>query len=114
MGRGTQAAVVIATMAAVAMAVRIDAQSASTALRQAAYIKASNPHMGDHFGNGGKSAALPSTAPSATHAWIKPISSSRKRLSSLNSPYPGSNNQGGMARSRVTWAISLARFLTSA
>ena len=50
---GRQAAVLVATMAAVAMVVRIDAQSASAGLRQAAYIKASNPHMGDHFGNGG-------------------------------------------------------------
>jgi len=41
--------------------VRVDAQSGSPAagaassagLRQTAYIKASNPHMGDHFGNGG-------------------------------------------------------------
>ena len=48
-----QAAVLVAMMAAVAMAVRMDAQSASTGLRQTAYIKASNPHMGDHFGNGG-------------------------------------------------------------
>jgi tartrate dehydratase beta subunit/fumarate hydratase class I family protein len=48
-----QAAVLVATMAAVAMVVRMDAQSASTGLRQTAYIKASNPHMGDHFGNGG-------------------------------------------------------------
>ena len=43
---------------AVAVGVRIDAQSGSTAsgagsLRQTAYVKASNPHMGDHFGNGG-------------------------------------------------------------
>ena len=52
---------VFGLMAAVAMAVRIEAQSspstglgASTAgVRQTAYIKASNPHMGDHFGNGG-------------------------------------------------------------
>src|SRR5438105_10718389 len=48
-----QAAVLIASMAAVALVVRIDAQSASAGLRQTAYIKASNPHMGDHFGNGG-------------------------------------------------------------
>src|SRR5204863_8222707 len=48
-----QAAVLVATMAAVAMVVRMDAQSVSAGLRQAAYIKASNPHMGDHFGNGG-------------------------------------------------------------
>src|SRR5258705_11473383 len=51
--RGGQAAVLVASMAAVAMVVRMDAQSASAGLRQAAYIKASNPHMGDHFGNGG-------------------------------------------------------------
>ena len=51
--RGRQAAVLVATMAAVAMVVRMDAQSAFAGLRQAAYIKASNPHMGDHFGNGG-------------------------------------------------------------
>jgi hypothetical protein len=43
-------------MAAVAMAVRVGAQpgpSGSAGLRQMAYIKASNPRMGDHFGNGG-------------------------------------------------------------
>src|SRR5262245_19805489 len=45
-------------MVAVAMGVRIGAQSGSAApgtgsLRQTAYIKASNPHEGDHFGNGG-------------------------------------------------------------
>src|SRR5512132_1250806 len=67
--RGARVTVIIAgLMAAVAMVVRIDAQSPSTALgarpstspgaggaglRQTAYIKASNPHMGDHFGNGG-------------------------------------------------------------
>ncbi|HYS24340.1 MAG TPA: hypothetical protein VEP46_02015 [Vicinamibacterales bacterium] len=51
-----QAAVIVATMAAVAMAVRVGAQpgpSGSAGLRQMAYIKASNPRMGDHFGNGG-------------------------------------------------------------
>src|SRR5258705_1505934 len=51
-----QAAVIVATMAAVAMAVRVGAQSGpsgSAGLRQMAYVKASNPHMGDHFGNGG-------------------------------------------------------------
>jgi hypothetical protein len=53
MKRGAQTVVVIAAMAAVALVVRIDAQSGSTGLRQTAYIKASNPHMGDHFGNGG-------------------------------------------------------------
>jgi len=42
------------TAVTAAMAVRIDAQqSNTTGLRQTAYIKASNPHMGDHFGNGG-------------------------------------------------------------
>src|SRR5215510_10877694 len=43
-------------MVAVVMGVRIGAQSGSTAtgsLRQTAYVKASNPSMGDHFGNGG-------------------------------------------------------------
>jgi len=51
-----QAAVIVVTMAAVAMAVRVGAQpgpSGSAGLRQMAYIKASNPRMGDHFGNGG-------------------------------------------------------------
>jgi len=51
-----QAAVIVATMAAVAMAVRVGAQpgpSGSAGLRQMAYIKASDPRMGDHFGNGG-------------------------------------------------------------
>jgi hypothetical protein len=51
-----QAAAIVATMAAVAMAVRVGAQpgpSGSAGLRQMAYIKASNPRMGDHFGNGG-------------------------------------------------------------
>ncbi len=33
--------------------VRIEAQAKTGKLTQAAYIKASNPHMGDHFGNGG-------------------------------------------------------------
>jgi len=33
--------------------VRIEAQSAQGQLRQSAYIKSSNPHAGDHFGNGG-------------------------------------------------------------
>ena len=59
--RGTQVAAIVALMAAAAMGVRVHAQSkAATAggantsgLRQTAYIKASNPHMGDHFGNGG-------------------------------------------------------------
>ena len=60
MKRARHAAVVVAAMAAVAMVVRIDAQSAGPptrlgagGLRQTAYVKASNPHMGDHFGNGG-------------------------------------------------------------
>src|SRR5215470_13055929 len=61
MNRAGQAAIVVAAMMAVAMGVRIGAQSGSTsrsgagsaALLQTAYVKASNPHMGDHFGNGG-------------------------------------------------------------
>src|SRR5215470_19530568 len=61
MNRAGQAAIVAAAMMAVAMGVRIGAQSGSTstsgagsaALLQTAYVKASNPHMGDHFGNGG-------------------------------------------------------------
>ena len=59
--RAGQAATIVAAMMAVAVGVRIGAQSGSTtasgtdsaALRQTAYVKASNPHMGDHFGNGG-------------------------------------------------------------
>jgi hypothetical protein len=61
MNRAGQAATIVAAMMAVAVGVRIGAQSGSTtasgtdstALRQTAYVKASNPHMGDHFGNGG-------------------------------------------------------------
>jgi len=53
MRRARQAAAIVVTMAAVAMAVRVGAQSGAAGLRQTAYIKASNPHMGDHFGNGG-------------------------------------------------------------
>jgi FG-GAP repeat protein len=59
MNRAGQAAIVVAAMVAVAMGVRMGAQSSSTTaadstpLRQTAYVKASNPHMGDHFGNGG-------------------------------------------------------------
>src|SRR5881392_2712737 len=56
-----RALVLVLSVTAVATAVRIDAQSKpSTApgagaggLRQTAYVKASDPHMGDHFGNGG-------------------------------------------------------------
>jgi hypothetical protein len=50
---GTLAAVVIASVVAVGTVVRIEAQSPPGQLRQAAYVKASNPHAGDHFGNGG-------------------------------------------------------------
>jgi FG-GAP repeat len=60
MKRARVAAVLLVSMTAVAMIVRLDAQTPSTglgagagALRQTAYIKASNPHEGDHFGNGG-------------------------------------------------------------
>ena len=47
--------VLIAAVAAVSMAagVRMDAQAKTGKLTQTAYIKASNPHMGDHFGSGG-------------------------------------------------------------
>ncbi len=58
--RGRHLAALVVVVAA-GMSVRINAQSSSsgatganaTGLRQTAYIKASNPHMGDHFGNGG-------------------------------------------------------------
>jgi FG-GAP repeat len=58
MNRAGQAAIIVAAMVAVAMGVRMGAQSGapggdSSPLRQTAYVKASNPHMGDHFGNGG-------------------------------------------------------------
>ena len=43
----------VLSFAAVATAGRIDAQQNAAGLRQTAYVKASNPHMGDHFGNGG-------------------------------------------------------------
>src|SRR5436853_615278 len=53
-----QAAVLIASMAAVALVVRIDAQSPSAGLgaragglRQAAYVKASNPQVDAEFGH---------------------------------------------------------------
>lgn len=52
MKRERVAAIVIGSLAAVAMMVRLDAQTAAP-LQQTAYIKASNPHEGDHFGNGG-------------------------------------------------------------
>lgn len=50
---GMRAAVICGMLAAVTAAVRMDAQQAAAGLRQTAYVKASNPHMGDHFGNGG-------------------------------------------------------------
>src|SRR4051812_37967805 len=53
MKRAAQAAVVCAAIAAAAMVLPIEAQSGSAGLRQTTYVKASNPHMGDHFGNGG-------------------------------------------------------------
>jgi hypothetical protein len=53
MRRTKQAAVLFFAAAAVVAVVRLDAQSANTGLHQTAYVKASNPHMGDHFGNGG-------------------------------------------------------------
>ena len=59
--RRARVAVAVGLMAAAAVVVRVDAQSgpsatgsaSSAGLRQTAYIKASTPHMGDHFGNGG-------------------------------------------------------------
>jgi hypothetical protein len=50
---GKLSAVVIASLVALAAAATIEAQSTASQLRQTAYIKASNPHAGDHFGNGG-------------------------------------------------------------
>ena len=49
-------AVVGASLVTLGVVAHIEAQSASSAarqLRQVAYIKSSNPHAGDHFGNGG-------------------------------------------------------------
>jgi hypothetical protein len=45
--------VYILSVAIAATIVRTDAQSGTPILSQTAYVKASNPHMGDHFGNGG-------------------------------------------------------------
>jgi hypothetical protein len=50
---GKLSAVGVASLAALAAIVGVEAQSALGMLRQTAYIKASNPHAGDHFGNGG-------------------------------------------------------------
>lgn len=43
----------IAALAAGSASVRLEAQAKTGQLKQTAYIKASNPHAGDHFGNGG-------------------------------------------------------------
>jgi len=51
--RGGKLSAVVASLAALVAIVGVDAQSAPGMLRQTAYIKASNPHAGDHFGNGG-------------------------------------------------------------
>ena len=51
--RGGKLSAVVASLAALAAIVGVEAQSAPGMLRQTAYIKASNPHAGDHFGNGG-------------------------------------------------------------
>ncbi len=54
MRRGMVSAVILAALVALGVVAGIEAQSASsTSLKQVAYIKASNPHAGDHFGNGG-------------------------------------------------------------
>src|SRR6266850_4231675 len=50
---GKRSAVVVASLVAVGIVVPIEAQSPAVQLRQTAYVKASNPHAGDHFGNGG-------------------------------------------------------------
>src|SRR2546423_15303173 len=50
---GKLSAVLILSLAALGAVARIEAQSPAGQLRQTAYIKASSPHMGDHFGNGG-------------------------------------------------------------
>jgi hypothetical protein len=44
---------VVALLAGLGVVTGIEAQSPRGQLRQTAYIKASNPHAGDHFGNGG-------------------------------------------------------------
>src|SRR6266550_3508330 len=51
--RGGKSAVLIVSLAALGAVARIEAQSPAGQLRQTAYIKASTPHAGDHFGNGG-------------------------------------------------------------
>jgi hypothetical protein len=52
--RGNQALLILAAVASIVVAgVHVGAQAKTGALTQTAYIKASNPHMGDHFGNGG-------------------------------------------------------------
>jgi hypothetical protein len=52
--RGNKALLIFAAIAAIVTAgIRMDAQAKTGKLTQSAYIKASNPHMGDHFGNGG-------------------------------------------------------------
>ena len=50
---GRLPAVVIASLVALGGVAHIDAQAPAAGLRQVDYIKASNPHAGDHFGNGG-------------------------------------------------------------
>jgi hypothetical protein len=49
---GKRSAVVVAVLVAFGVSAGIEAQSRGK-LTQTAYIKASNPHAGDHFGNGG-------------------------------------------------------------
>src|SRR3954463_9126472 len=44
---------VLVMSAATGALVRVQAQAKAGQLKQTAYIKASNPHAGDHFGNGG-------------------------------------------------------------
>jgi hypothetical protein len=53
MRSGTRSALVIASLIALGWMAGIQAQAPKGQLRQTAYIKAANPHAGDHFGNGG-------------------------------------------------------------
>ena len=50
---GKLSAVIAASVAVLAANPGVEAQSAVAPLKQIAYVKASTPHSGDHFGNGG-------------------------------------------------------------
>src|SRR5471030_1920093 len=53
MSGGKRSAIVIASLMALGVVAGLEAQSPPGKLTQTAYIKASTPHTGDHFGNGG-------------------------------------------------------------